>query len=146
MRFPTDYDVIRTATLNKTDLAGGNNKFYQIEAHVSKDKAKYRLFSCYGRVGADGVKEERVPSQNEAALLAAFESLKSEKTGPSKGYREVEMAATKVGSATTRCRARRGTPSCTTSSSSTTSNNTSSSISSSSSRVRGTDRLWEKSK
>lgn len=98
MRFPTDYDVIRTATLNKTDLAGGNNKFYQIEAHVSKDKAKYRLFSCYGRVGADGVKEERVPSQNEAALLAAFESLKSEKTGPSKGYREVEMAATKVGS------------------------------------------------
>jgi len=98
MRFPADYDVIRSATLNKTDLAGGNNKFYQIEAHVSKDKTKFRLFSCYGRVGADGVKEERIPSQNEPALLAAFESLKSEKTGTSKGYREVQMAATKVGS------------------------------------------------
>lgn len=98
MKFPDDYDVIRTATLNKTDLAGGNNKFYQLEAHVSKDKKKYRLFSCYGRVGADGVKEERVPPQDEASLLSAFESLKAEKTGKSKGYVEVKMAAVKVGS------------------------------------------------
>jgi len=104
MKFPTDYDVVRSATLNKTDLSGGNNKFYQIEAHVSKDKTKYRLFSCYGRVGADGVKEERVPDQNEASLLAAFESLKREKTGSSKGYREVQMAATKVGSAVNNAR------------------------------------------
>src|ERR1043165_3248337 len=88
MKFPGDYDVIRTATLNKTDLAGGNNKFYQIEAHVSKDKKSYRLFSCYGRVGADGVKEERVPPQDESSLLNAFESLKAEKTGKSKGYVE----------------------------------------------------------
>jgi poly [ADP-ribose] polymerase len=98
MKFPADYDVIRTATLNKTDLAGGNNKFYQLEAHVSKDKTKFRLFSCYGRVGADGMKEERIPEQNEPSLLAAFEFLKKEKTGTSKGYREVQMAATKVGS------------------------------------------------
>lgn len=98
MKFPNDYDVIRTTMLNKTDLAGGNNKFYLIEAHVSKDKSKFRLFSCYGRVGADGVKEERVPGQNEASLLAAFDSLKSEKTGKSKGYVEVGMAAVKVGS------------------------------------------------
>ncbi len=98
MKFPGDYDVIRTATLNKTDLAGGNNKFYQIEAHVSKDKKSYRLFSCYGRVGADGVKEERVPPQDESSLLNAFESLKAEKTGKSKGYVEVKMAAVKVGS------------------------------------------------
>lgn len=98
MTFPKDYDVIRTATLNKTDLAGGNNKFYQIEAHVSKDKKKFRLFSCYGRVGSDGQKEERVPPQDENSLLAAFESLKAEKTGRSKGYVEVKMAAVKVGS------------------------------------------------
>lgn len=98
MKFPDDYDVVRTTMLNKTDLAGGNNKFYLIEAHVSKDKTKFRLFSCYGRVGADGVKEERVPAQNEAALLSAFDSLKAEKTGKSKGYVEVGMAAVKVGS------------------------------------------------
>lgn len=98
MSFPDNYDVIRTAMLNKTDLAGGNNKFYLVEAHVSKDKKKYRLFSCYGRVGADGVKEERMPSQDEASLLQAFDSLKAEKTGKSKGYVEVGMAAVKVGS------------------------------------------------
>lgn len=98
LKFPDDYDVVRTAMLNKTDLAGGNNKFYLIEAHVSKDKKKYRLFSCYGRVGADGVKEERVPDQSEPSLLEAFDSLKSEKTGKSKGYVEVVMANVKVGS------------------------------------------------
>lgn len=97
-KFPEDYDVIKTATLNKTDLAGGNNKFYQIEAHASKDRKSFRLFSCYGRVGVDGVKEERIPPQDEPSLLAAFESLKSEKTGKSKGYVEVMMAAVKVGS------------------------------------------------
>lgn len=101
MTFPSDYDVIRVATLNKTDLAGGNNKYYQIEAHVSKDKKKFRLYSRYGRVGADGMQEERVPTQNETALLEAFESLKSEKTGKSKGYVEVKMAATKIGSSVT---------------------------------------------
>ncbi len=98
MKFPTDYEVIRTVMLNKTDLAGGNNKFYLIEAHVSKDKTKFRLFSCYGRVGVDGMKEERIPPQNEPSLLEAFESLKREKTGKSKGYVEVKMASTKVGS------------------------------------------------
>jgi poly [ADP-ribose] polymerase len=98
MTFPADYDVIRTATLNKTDLTGGNNKYYQIEAHVSKDKKKYRLYSRYGRVGQDGVEEERVPPQDEPSLLAAFEFLKGEKTSARKGYVEVQMAATKMGS------------------------------------------------
>lgn len=101
MKFPSDYDVIRVATLNKTDLAGGNNKYYQIEAHVSKDKTKFRLYSRYGRVGNDGQQEERVPSQDEPSLLQAFDSLKAEKTGKSKGYVEVKMAATKIGSAVT---------------------------------------------
>jgi poly [ADP-ribose] polymerase len=97
-KFPDDYDVIKTSMLNKTDLAGGNNKFYLIEAHVSRDKKKYRLFSCYGRVGVDGMKEERIPPQDEASLLEAFDSLEREKTGKSKGYVKVQMASTKVGS------------------------------------------------
>jgi len=70
--FPTDYDVEKTATLNKTDLTGGNNKYYQIEAHVSKDKKKYRLYSRYGRVGHSGTEEERIPPQDLNSLLAAF--------------------------------------------------------------------------
>lgn len=96
--FPTDYDVVRTATLNKTDLTGGNNKYYQIEAHVSKDKKKFRLYSRYGRVGHGGTEEERIPPQDQASLEAAFESLKAEKTSSRKGYVEVQMASTKMGS------------------------------------------------
>lgn len=101
MSFPSDFDVLCTATLNKADLVEGNNKFYQIEAHASKDKKKFRLYSRYGRVGQAGKEEERVPEQKETALIEAFESLKREKTGTSKGYVEVKMAATKVGSSVT---------------------------------------------
>ena len=97
-KFPSEYDVIRTATLNKTDLGGGNNKYYQLEAHASKDRSKFRLYSRYGRVGHHGVEEERIPPQTEIRLLDAFESLKSEKTGPKKGYVEVKLAQSKMGS------------------------------------------------
>jgi len=96
--FPTDYDVIKSVVLNKTDLAEGNNKFYNIEAHMSKDGKKYRLYSCYGRVGTPGVKEERIPGQSKEALLEAFEDLFSEKTSNKKGYKEVKVATTKTGS------------------------------------------------
>jgi poly [ADP-ribose] polymerase len=96
--FPTAYDVIKVVTLNKTDLTGGNNKYYVAEAHVSKDKSKFRLYSRYGRVGHSGTEEERIPTQNENSLLAAFESLKSEKTSNRKGYVEVKLAQSKMGS------------------------------------------------
>lgn len=102
--FPGDYDVLRTATLNKTDLTGGNNKYYQLEAHVSKDKKKFRLYSRYGRVGHEGTEEERIPSQDEPSLLSAFDSLKAEKTSARKGYVEVQMASTKMGSSVNNAR------------------------------------------
>jgi len=97
--FPAAYDVVRTTTLNKTDLTGGNNKFYVCEAHVSKDGSKFRLYSRYGRVGHYGTEEERIPEQNRAALDAAFDSLVKEKTSKRKGYVEVQLAQSKMGSA-----------------------------------------------
>lgn len=96
--FPSSYDVVRSATLNKTDLTGGNNKFYQIESHVSKDGKEFRLYSCYGRVGAKGVEEERIPDQSHLELDLAFDYLVKAKTSKRKGYVEVKMASTKVGS------------------------------------------------
>ncbi len=98
-KFPErDFDVIRTATLNKTDLTGGNNKYYIIEAHASKDRSKFRLYSRYGRVGHSGTEEERIPHQSESSLLEAFDYLKREKTSSSKGYVEVQLAQSKMGS------------------------------------------------
>jgi poly [ADP-ribose] polymerase len=96
--FPSDYEVVHIATLNKADLKNGNNKFYHIEGHASKDGAKFRLYSRYGRVGAHGVEEERVPPQDRESLEAAFEHLKKAKTSSRKGYVEVKLAASKVGS------------------------------------------------
>jgi poly [ADP-ribose] polymerase len=96
--FPLDYDVVQVATLNKTDLTGGNNKYYHLEAHVSKDGNKFRLYSRYGRVGHSGVEEERIPPQDVLSLGDAFESLKAEKTSSRKGYVEVKLAQTKMGS------------------------------------------------
>lgn len=96
--FPKDYDVVRIATLNKTDLTGGNNKYYHLEAQASKDGKKFRLYSRYGRVGHGGVEEERIPEQNLPSLEAAFEHLKAEKTSSRKGYVEVKLAQSKMGS------------------------------------------------
>jgi len=96
--FPASYDVVRTATLNKTDLTGGNNKYYIIESHVSKDGKKFRLYSRYGRVGHHGTEEERIPPQDARSLDAAFDSLKAEKTSSKKGYIEVQVAQSKMGS------------------------------------------------
>jgi poly [ADP-ribose] polymerase len=97
--FPKDYDVVRVETLNKTDLTGGNNKYYLIEAHASKDGKKFRLYSRYGRVGHHGTEEERIPEQHRPSLDAAFESLFAEKTSPRKGYVPVKVAQSKMGSA-----------------------------------------------
>lgn len=97
-KFPSEYDVLKSVVLNKTDLTEGNNKFYNIEAHAAKDGSKFRLYSCYGRVGTPGVKEERIPTQTKDALLEAFEDLLQEKTSNKKGYKEVKVAVTKTGS------------------------------------------------
>ena len=96
--FPDKYEVVMSTTLNKTDLTGGNNKYYHIEGHVAGGK-KFRLYSRYGRVGHSGTEEERIPEQSLAALRSAFQTLKKEKTSKRKGYVEVKMAATKIGSA-----------------------------------------------
>jgi poly [ADP-ribose] polymerase 2/3/4 len=97
--FPDEYNVVLIATLNKTDLTGGNNKYYHIEGHASKDGKKFRLYSRYGRVGHDGTEEERIPpTQTQAALKSAFTTLKKSKTSSRKGYVEVALASTKVGS------------------------------------------------
>jgi len=72
--FPSQYEVVMSATLNKTDLTGGNNKFYQIEGHEAD--GEFRLYSCYGRVGHSGVEEERIPEQDIDSLKAAFDTLR----------------------------------------------------------------------
>lgn len=96
--FPAQYEVIESCTMQCTDMAGGNNKFYVIELHKAGDI--FRIYSCYGRTGTPGKKEERIPTKarelviSEAWAKNDFQRLKNEKL---RKYTEVKLAATSKG-------------------------------------------------
>jgi poly [ADP-ribose] polymerase len=91
--FPAQYEVIESCTLQCTDMTGGNNKFYVIELHKSGDR--FRIYSCYGRTGTPGKKEERIPHGSEYYARREYEAIKREKL---RKYTEVKLAATSKGS------------------------------------------------
>ena len=93
--FPDQFQIIKNAVLSRTSLEANNNKFYVLEVHEAG--GQYRLFTNYGRVGADGVKEGRFGDSREE-VLAEFERILKEKTGPRKGYVPVEVEKATVGS------------------------------------------------
>ena len=97
--FPDKFQIVRNAVLSRTSLEANNNKFYVLEVHEAQ--GRYRLFTNYGRVGADGIKEGRF-SASEAEILAEFERIYKEKTGPRKGYVPVEVEKATVGSSALR--------------------------------------------
>lgn len=92
--FPVAYEVLRSITLQMTSMEGGNNKFYVLELHEGSGN-KYRLYSCYGRTGSAGTKEERFPD-SRAHADKEFDSILKSKN--KKGYHEVKMASTSCGS------------------------------------------------
>jgi poly [ADP-ribose] polymerase len=103
-QFPTDFKVVRRAVLQKTDIADGknNNKYYGLELHDGG--SSFRVFTHYGRTDDletkgdhAGVKECRYFSTLNAAS-AEYDSIYREKTGPKKGYKELALASTKIGS------------------------------------------------
>ncbi|MBV9849863.1 MAG: WGR domain-containing protein [Armatimonadetes bacterium] len=93
--FPDQFQIIKNAVLSRTSLEANNNKFYVLEVH--EEGGQYRLFTNYGRVGTDGVKEGRFGDSREE-ILAEFERIYKEKTGPRKGYVPVEVEKATVGS------------------------------------------------
>jgi len=92
--FDASFDVVKTVTLQKTDMVEGNNKFYQIELHKGKTSGKFRIYSCYGRTGGrTPAKEERIPPSGLEE--AEFDWLQRSKE--KKKYKKVDMVATKLG-------------------------------------------------
>ena len=55
-KFPDQYEVVKSITLQYTDMLNGNNKFFHLELH--KNDYKDRIYSRYGRTGASFSKEE----------------------------------------------------------------------------------------
>ena len=100
--FPADFVVNKKAVLQVTDITNNNNKYYAIELHTGKNK--FRVYTHYGRTDdletnpRAGKRECRyVDTLGEAEALYA--SIFKEKTGPRKGYKEVNLASSKIGSA-----------------------------------------------
>ncbi len=99
--FPDDFEIVKKAVLQKTDVNANNNKYYAIELHKAANV--YRVFTHYGRTDdletnpEAGAKETRYfDSPGEAQ--AGYEQIFRQKTGASKGYKEVALASSKIGS------------------------------------------------
>jgi poly [ADP-ribose] polymerase len=103
--FPNDYEIVKKAVLQVTDIKTNHNKYYGIELHVGKHKGKelYRVFTHYGRT--DDLEMNEDAGQKEvryfptmALAEGAYQSIYREKTSARKGYKEVALASSKIGS------------------------------------------------
>src|SRR5262245_3176939 len=103
--FPEDFEIVKKAVLQVTDIKTNHNKYYAIELHRGKLKGKqyFRIFTHYGRTDDletnpdAGQKECRYFATQEQAE-AEYDAIYRQKTSSRKGYQEVALASTKIGS------------------------------------------------
>src|SRR5262249_20265924 len=103
--FPDDFEIVKKAVLQVTDIKTNHNKYYAIELHKGtlKGKTLFRIYTHYGRT--DDLETNPDAGQKECRYFdtvgeadANYQSIFREKTGPRKGYREVALASSKIGS------------------------------------------------
>ena len=103
--FPEDFEVVEKAVLQLTDIQSNHNKYYAIEIHSAG--ASFRVFTHYGRTDDletdpdAGAKECRYFSSLIDAQ-ATYQSIYREKTSPRKGYKELSLASSRIGSSKAR--------------------------------------------
>lgn len=100
--FPEDFEILKKAVLQVTDIKTNKNKYYAIELHKAGDEA-YRVFTHYGRT--DDLDTNPRAGQRECryvlGLRAAeheYQRIYSQKTGSGKGYKEIALASSRIGS------------------------------------------------
>jgi poly [ADP-ribose] polymerase 2/3/4 len=87
-------ESIKQWTLNYTDITENSNKFYSIELVKASDNKIY-LYTQYGRTGGTKSKEYRLCSDQSDAEIEANKIVKSK---VKKGYVEVSLVKSDVGS------------------------------------------------
>jgi poly [ADP-ribose] polymerase len=99
--FPTDFEIVKKAVLQVTDIKTNRNKYYAIELHQAG--GQFRVFTHYGRT--DDLETNPDAGQKETRYFASgseaqanYDSIYREKTGAAKGYKEVSLASSKIGS------------------------------------------------
>jgi poly [ADP-ribose] polymerase len=103
--FSDDFEVLRKAVLQVTDIKTNRNKYYAIELHKGKSgKADaWRVFTHYGRtddleVDPDAGQKESRYFDNPHEAEGCYQTIYREKTSPRKGYKELSLASSKIGS------------------------------------------------
>jgi poly [ADP-ribose] polymerase 2/3/4 len=103
--YPDDFEIVIKAVLQVTDIKSNHNKYYAIELHSAQHKGKtvYRVFTHYGRT--DDLETNPDAGQKECRFFesliearANYDSIYREKTSPRKGYKELSLASSKIGS------------------------------------------------
>src|SRR5262249_51656506 len=88
-----------------TDIKTNRNKYYAIELHRAQIGGKecFRVFTHYGRT--DDLETNPDAGQKECRYFDTlheaqwnYDSIYREKTGPRKGYKELSLASSKIGS------------------------------------------------
>jgi poly [ADP-ribose] polymerase 2/3/4 len=103
--FPDDFEILQKAVLQVTDIKTNRNKYYAIELHSATvgGSSTFRVFTHYGRT--DDLETNPNAGQKEcrffgdlASARGNYDSIFREKTSAKKGYKEVSLASTKIGS------------------------------------------------
>ncbi len=104
-KFPTDFEIVVKAVLQVTDIKSNHNKYYAIELHSADQKGKktFRVFTHYGRTddletNPDAGQKECRYFTNQTEAQACYDTIYREKTSAKKGYKEVSLASSKIGS------------------------------------------------
>ena len=100
--FPADFEIVKKAVLQMTDLKTNKNKYYAVELHQAGAE-RYRVFTHYGRT--DDLDTNPHAGQRECRYLSSLHAAEreyfriySQKTGAGKGYKEVSLASSRIGS------------------------------------------------
>ncbi|MFC1609371.1 WGR domain-containing protein [Myxococcota bacterium] len=103
--FPDDFEIVKKAVLQVTDIKTNRNKYYGLELHRGKLNGSevFRVFSHYGRT--DDLQTNPNAGQRECRYCSdlvhaqsVYDSLYNQKTSARKGYKELSLAASKIGS------------------------------------------------
>ena len=106
--FPDDFEIVKKAVLQVTDIKSNHNKYYAIEMHRAEEKGAtyFRVYTHYGRTDdldsnpSAGARESRY----FGSLIDAqgqYEKIYREKTSTTKGYKELSLASSKMAGAPT---------------------------------------------
>ena len=102
--YPKDFEIVQKAVLQVTDIKTNRNKYYAIELHKASTMGfPYRVFTHYGRTDdleknpEAGVREGRY-FRSEGEALGSYRKIYNQKTSPRKGYKEISLASSRIGS------------------------------------------------